>query len=480
MPVVEEKPRLDGPRTLGRYVLHGELASGGMAVVHYGRLLGPVGFSRTVAIKRLHSHLAKDPGFCAMFLDEARLAARIRHPNVVPTLDVLEEQDALYLVMEYVHGESLDRLLRSAVKGGEKIPPAIAAGIVRDVLHGLHAAHEATSERGKPLGIVHRDVSPQNVLVGVDGLARVLDFGIAKAQARMQLTAEGQLKGKIAYMAPEQVEQTGVDRRADVWSASVVLWETLTGKRLFVADHPAQLMKLVLAQAIPPPRELAPEVSEELQAVVLCGLERDPDARFATAEEMALALAASVSLAPHHEIGAFTARVAEASLAKRARVLREIEGGETASVEVALPPPSNPAQQTLVATSLTNAETRAMTQPLAPPSADRRWLAYLGVAAVAGGVGAAAAVLFRAESAPPPAAAPPAPVESTRAPPEPSATPAAAETQSAPPDAGPPKAPPARRTWPARPTSPAPMPKDCNPPYTTGKDGVRVPKLHCL
>src|SRR5580700_10113505 len=211
--------------TVGRYALHHEIASGGMATVHIGRLLGPVGFARTVAIKRLHAHMARNPEFVAMFLDEARLAARIRHPNVVSTLDVVATEGELFVVMEYVPGDSLARLLHAAREAGEPVPLPVAASIMVDVLHGLHAAHEASDERGQPLGLVHRDVSPHNVLVGTDGAAHVIDFGIAKAAGRAQVTREGQLKGKLAYMAPEQLKGgTGgskVDRRADVFGAAV-------------------------------------------------------------------------------------------------------------------------------------------------------------------------------------------------------------------------------------------------------------------
>src|SRR5262245_394878 len=150
-----------------------------MATVHLGRLLGPVGFSRTVAIKRLHAQFATDPEFVSMFLDEARLAARIRHPNVVPTLDVVATEGELFVVMEYVHGESLSRLIKEEARNGRRIPPRIAASLISGTLQGLHAAHEARDERGNPLNIVHRDVSPQNILVGSDGIARVLDFGVA-------------------------------------------------------------------------------------------------------------------------------------------------------------------------------------------------------------------------------------------------------------------------------------------------------------
>src|SRR5580700_11191148 len=219
--------------TVGRYALHHEIASGGMATVHIGRLLGPVGFARTVAIKRLHPHLARNPEFVAMFLDEARLAARIRHPNVVSTLDVVATEGELFVVMEYVPGDSLARLLFAAKERSERVPLSVAASIMVDMLHGLHAAHEASDERGQPLNLVHRDVSPHNVLVGTDGAAHLIDFGVAKATGRAQVTREGQLKGKLAYMAPEQLGGSPVDRRADVFGASVVLWEMLTGQRLF-------------------------------------------------------------------------------------------------------------------------------------------------------------------------------------------------------------------------------------------------------
>src|SRR5687767_6563935 len=190
-----------------------------MARVHLGRLMGPAGFARTVAIKRLHEGLARSPEAAATLLDEARLAARVQHPNVVAILDVLAVDGELTLVMEYVHGESLAVLLRAARARGEVVPPPVAVQIVREVLAGLHAAHEARSEAGEPLGLVHRDVSPQNILVGLDGAARVFDFGIAKAAGRYQETATGQLKGKVSYMAPEQLLGQAVDRRADVFAA---------------------------------------------------------------------------------------------------------------------------------------------------------------------------------------------------------------------------------------------------------------------
>ena len=238
---------------IGRYALYGEIASGGMATVHLGRLLGPAGFSRTVAIKKLHPQFAKDPDFSLMFVDEARLVARIRHPNVVPTIDVVSDDGSLLLVMEYVAGESLARLLRAARRATGRVPQPVALAIVSGILHGLHAAHEATNDAGEPLHLVHRDVSPQNVLVAADGVARVLDFGVAKAAGRMVATREGTIKGKMAYMAPEQLRAEAIDRRADIYSASVVLWETLTTHRLFEAEGEVGVFGKVLAGASTPP-----------------------------------------------------------------------------------------------------------------------------------------------------------------------------------------------------------------------------------
>ena len=317
-----------------RYAMFAEVAAGGMAAIHIGRQRGPAGFSRTVAIKRLHAQFAKDPEFIKMFLDEAHLAARIRHPNVVAPIDVVATDGEVFLVMDYVEGESLSRLTQAARDGGGRMPLAITCAILSDVLHGLHAAHEAKSERGERLGIVHRDVSPQNVLVGVDGVARVLDFGIAKAVGRATATRDGQIKGKIAYMAPECFKGGEVSRSADIYSAAVVLWETLTGERLFKADTDSQTLSRILSDDIIPPSRRAPEVSSALDGVVLRGLTRDPSKRFSSAREMALALETAVRLATSTEVGEWVSRVAGAALAERARIVAEIERAGDAGIRL--------------------------------------------------------------------------------------------------------------------------------------------------
>ncbi|HVY49713.1 MAG TPA: serine/threonine-protein kinase, partial [Minicystis sp.] len=313
------------PVRIGRYLLCDEIASGGMATVHYGRVLGEAGFTRAVAIKRLHETYAKDPDFVAMFLDEARIAARVHHPNVVSTLDVASADGALFLVMEYLHGEALSKLVRFADRDGEAIPLDVASAVVCDALHGLHAAHEATSEAGEPLHLVHRDVSPQNLLVGADGITRVVDFGIAKAVGQVHTTREGQLKGKIAYMAPEQLAAGPVDRRADVYAAGVILWELLARRALFAAANDAQTLRNVLDREVVAPSTFTPEVPRAVDEVVLRALSRQPARRFATARDMAQALEASVPAASARRVAEWVETLAGDRLTQRRQRLAQLE-----------------------------------------------------------------------------------------------------------------------------------------------------------
>ncbi len=308
-----------------------------MATVYFGKLSGPVGFSRVVAIKRMHPRLASDPQFVAMFLDEATLASRVHHPNVVATLDVVAEENETFLVMDYVRGPSLSSLLTAAARAREPVPIAIATGILAGVLAGLHAAHEACDKKGKPLGLVHRDVSPHNVLVGADGVPRIMDFGVAKAARRLHVTQEGQLKGKLSYMAPEQIQGGEVDRRADVFAAGVVLWTTLAGRRLFRGDDIAETMTQVLSGEIPRISAVRSDVPEAVDAAVATALERDRTTRFSSAREFASALEAAGPIASARAIGEWVQRLAGEVLAEREAVIAEIEdteiGGEPASAE---------------------------------------------------------------------------------------------------------------------------------------------------
>jgi serine/threonine protein kinase len=374
------------PHVIDRYVLFDEIASGGMATVHYGRMIGAAGFARTVAIKRLHPQFAKDPEFVSMFLDEARLAARIRHLYVVPTLDVVAHEGELLLVMEYVQGVSLSYLSRVHGQRGEAIPPPVAVGILVNALSGLQAVHDATAEDGTPLDVVHRDVSPQNILVGVDGAARIADFGIAKAMGRLQTTREGQVKGKSGYMAPEQIRGRTIDRRTDVFAASVVLWEVLTGKRLFAADTVVGTMNLVLERASPKPSEVRPSLPQELDAVVLRGLERDPALRYATAHEMGAALEAAVEVASSRVIAAWVQAAAPEVLAARAERVAEIESS-TANVAARTAEPAGESLRESAETASASVVERAPEPGLRVAHAGRRAgaVGVLLAVAVAGG-----------------------------------------------------------------------------------------------
>jgi serine/threonine protein kinase len=321
-----------GPTRIDRYELYDEIASGGMAAVHLGRLVGPAGFGRTVAIKRLHPHLAKEQEFVTMLTDEARVAGRIGHPNIVPTLDIVAANGELFLVMEYVPGLTLSALMKQAHAFGDRVPLNVAASIMVGVLHGLHAVHEARDERGQPLEVVHRDVSPQNILVGTDGVPRVLDFGIAKAAGRLHTTRDGQLKGKLGYMSPEQLGGRPVDRRTDIYAAAVVLWEVLTGQRLFEGDDAAGVFGLVMQKQVPPPSSVVSGLSAEIDEAVLRGLERDPVRRYAHAKDMALVLENSVEMARASAVGEWVTMLGEAQLHQRARVVGDIEAHKSRAV----------------------------------------------------------------------------------------------------------------------------------------------------
>jgi serine/threonine protein kinase len=323
------------PLIIGRYELHSEIASGGMATVHLGRIVSDAGFSRVVAIKRLHPHLARDPTFSAMFIDEARLASHIQHPNVVSTLDVVATEGELFVVMEYVRGASLWKLIRLTNGKNGFLPLDVVCTIGVGVLDGLHAAHEAKNQDGQPLGIVHRDVSPQNVLVGLDGVPRVIDFGVAKAAGRQQSTHDGKLKGKLGYMPPEQFDGRPPDRRGDVYSASVVLWEMLTGQRLFEGLTEGETFRKVIVGPPEPPSTYAPPGTEALDDIVMRGLARDPADRFATARDMALAIERASTPALTRRVGEWVAAVAGDALDIRAQPIAEAELQRGSNVYVA-------------------------------------------------------------------------------------------------------------------------------------------------
>ncbi|MCA9619839.1 MAG: serine/threonine protein kinase, partial [Myxococcales bacterium] len=291
-PLVLLPPRSE--KWIDRYRLIGELASGGMGAVWLAHLGGAGGFKRLVALKRLHPQYAKEDEFVAMFLDEARLAAAIHHRNVVSVLEVGDAHGEPFLVMEYVEGASLRTLVKPARLAQHPVPRAVILRVLTDALRGLHAAHEQVGDDGRPLELVHRDFSPHNILVGLDGVSRLTDFGVARARARIHNTKQGATKGKIAYMAPEQAEGAPVDRRADLFAVGVVLWESLAARHLFETEGEIETLHRLLTYDPPRLDELIPSIPPALADVAARALAREPEGRFASAEEMALAIQQAV------------------------------------------------------------------------------------------------------------------------------------------------------------------------------------------
>ncbi|HMI92720.1 MAG TPA: protein kinase [Polyangiales bacterium] len=288
------QPDRPAPRRVGRYDICFELAAGGMATIYLARVDGPGGFRKLVALKCIHPHLVRQAGFVEMFLDEARLASRISHPNVCSVFDFGFADSTYYIAMEMLVGEMAGRVCRVVEQHPTLSPLPAHAGycgrIIADAAEGLHAAHELRGDDGQPLQVVHRDVSPQNLIVTYDGAVKVMDFGIARALDQLHLTRTGTVRGKFPYMAPEQLEQGVVDRRADVWSLGVVLWELLTGKQLFHREREVDTMRAVLSAPIPAPSSIRPGIPRAFDEIALRALARNPSRRFATARELVLAL----------------------------------------------------------------------------------------------------------------------------------------------------------------------------------------------
>ena len=273
-------------KRLGRYVLRYKIAQGGMASVYLAQLESSREITKWVAVKVIHPHMAEDRRFVAMFLDEARLISRIEHPNVCKMLDFGEEEGQLYLVLEYLHGESLQAVIHQAW-AADGVPPWLAARVIADAARGLHAAHELRGPGHEPLRLVHRDVSPHNIMVLYDGVGKIMDFGVAHAEGRLAETRTGELKGKLRYMAPEQLTGGKLDRRIDVWALGVVLWETTTGQRLFAGRNEGEVVVRVMRDAVPRPSEIVEGYPAELERIVMAALARDPKRRLPTAKELA-------------------------------------------------------------------------------------------------------------------------------------------------------------------------------------------------
>lgn len=471
-------PGGDRPRRIGRYALHREIASGGMARVHFATASGVGNFRKVVVVKRLFDDLARVKEVRELFLDEARLSARVAHAHVVQTLDVVEADGEVFIVMEYIHGESLHHLINVA---HDPAPVAVASAIVSGILRGLHAAHQARDGSGDLLGIVHRDVSPTNVLVGADGVARVLDFGIARAAARSHVTREGVVKGKVAYMAPEQLHGEEVTAQADVYAAAVILWELLVGKRLFAGDSEAVEFARASAFTAPPPSELRDGVSSRLNRVVLRGLARDRTNRYESAEAMALALEEAAPPASPNEVGAWVKALAGPRLAERDAMRLECEREAERAADYpasarGIPKPMV-ALYTVLGAALALGIAGAGWWTLRRGDADQRLRDRAASGQVVAGPPAS---IDRGAPAPADASAPKSPnaVESAvaDAPPESAHTP----TNASPSDAGTPsnKREPPRRSEVLGARSAAKV--DCDPPYVIDPSGRRKFKRECL
>jgi serine/threonine-protein kinase len=333
---------------LDRYELLCPIAEGGMASVWVARQQGKHGFEKLVAVKTILPKFAADLRFQEMFLDEARIASRIEHLNVAQIFDLGEEHEILYLVMEYVDGDALSKLNRVCEKKGVKIPPGVVLRVLSDACSGLHDAHELKDLSGKPLEIVHRDVSPHNILVSTKGIAKLIDFGIAKARSRASAdTNSGVLKGKVRYMAPEQATGGAVDRRADLWAVGATLYHLIAGKPPYEGDN--QLATLHLLGSGNPPAPLPPSVHPAIAAIVEKALTYDPEGRYATALEMSEALEAAMSAADAITSTADVAEFWAEHMAIRAERRRQaIENALVAAAEAkqsgpAVDPPPYPA-----------------------------------------------------------------------------------------------------------------------------------------
>ena len=306
------------PERLGRYEILLPIARGGMGVVYLARARGAGGFEREVALKLLPRHLEEGESHALDLVEEAKLAVLIRHPNVVQILDVDEGPLGVFMAMEYVEGCSLGGLLVASRERGASLPPEIGLRILLDALAGLHAAHELEGPDGRPLALVHRDFSPQNILVGTDGVSKLADFGIAKARSRRGHTVTGTIKGKVAYMAPEQLAGAPLDRRCDVWAAGVVAWEIMAGRPLYEATDDIAVMYRIAHVPAPRLRASGIDVPVELDETIARALASAPGARCPTAAAFARTLeAAGVTVASPDEVAAHVRRFIGPALADR-------------------------------------------------------------------------------------------------------------------------------------------------------------------
>ncbi|HLU68446.1 MAG TPA: protein kinase [Kofleriaceae bacterium] len=395
----------------GKYTLLCKLATGGMGELHVGRQTGAGGFEKLVVIKRLLPHLAEDAHFVAMLLDEARIAARLSHPNVCQVYDLGEAEGHYYIAMEHLEGVPASLVLRRARRAGQKLDLGLAAAILRQACDGLHHAHELTDSEGNLVELVHRDVSPSNLFVTASGLVKVLDFGVAKSQDALARTHTGALKGKYAYMSPEQVLGNPVDRRADVFSLGVVLFELLTAQRLFWRDSEYKMFQAIVEDPIPSLLDHRPGLPPAVGKVVDRALSRDPERRFASARDLGEALEEAVSgigLWKSSAIGDYVSthfadlieekrRDVQQGIARADRVRRARPALSDPDIVIerpaatpATPVPAAAAPADAAPVAVAAEGTLPVYTGAARPARGRRWLGAAALAIALGGAGAVA------------------------------------------------------------------------------------------
>lgn len=402
------------PRVFGRYETLFRIAGGGMAEVYAARIVGEAGFQKIVALKRMLPTLAEDDRFVEMFLDEGRVAANITSPNVVQTLDLgRAEDDSLYLVMELVVGVSHGRLLKNVLSSGVHLDPGVGVEILAQAASGLHDAHEATTPMGDPLQLIHRDISPQNILIDRAGRTRITDFGVARAMQRSTHTQTGEVKGKMAYFAPEQARAGALDRRVDIFALGIVAWETFAGRRLFKSDNPLQTLAKITQDPIPTLAQVRPDLPAALSAVIEKALQRDRDNRYQTGRDFARALRAAVPPATPAAVGAYVREHGGDELERVEKSLKAALSGRMpefdSSASIPMPvseertPPSS--SQVIPAPPRLDVGTGSTATMPSPRS---RALVVAAMVLLAVGVGAGAALLFagNGEERPPVLAAP--------------------------------------------------------------------------
>jgi eukaryotic-like serine/threonine-protein kinase len=319
----------------GKYVLVGEIGVGGMAEVFLALQTGLQGFLKVVTLKRVLPHLASHD-FIAMFIDEARIAARLEHPNIVKTFEFGEHEGQYYTVMEYLAGEDLGSMMNRAAISKQPIAFNMAAMVVAQLCNGLHFAHELTDTAGRPLGLVHRDINPSNIIVTYAGEVKVIDFGVAKINANGAKTMTGTIKGKLAYMSPEQILARGIDRRSDIFSLGVVLWELVTGCRLFARESDAATLYAIMNDPIPRARRHRPNVPDELERIIATALARTPADRYETCEEMQAALDQFLATQPKFDTRSLATTLEGLFGSTRAEAKRSIAATRALSKNVSL------------------------------------------------------------------------------------------------------------------------------------------------